>query len=70
MDNPNKSHRRFDTSPLLFMFSANHIDQSIDTFMQLKVGYLKKYCTAFKICYMIGRNQYAICIYKVHTKFT
>ena len=38
MDNPNKSYRRSDNSPLLIVFSANHIDQSIDTFMQLKVG--------------------------------
>ena len=38
MDNPNKSYRRSNNSPLLIVFSANHIDQSIDTFMQLKVG--------------------------------
>ena len=38
MDNPNKSYRRLDNSLLLIVFSANHIDLSIDTFMQLKVG--------------------------------
>ena len=32
------SHRGSDNSPLLIVFSAKYIDQSIVTFMQLKVG--------------------------------
>ena len=31
-------HRGSDNSPLLIVFSANYIDQSIVTFMGLKVG--------------------------------
>ena len=31
-------HRGSDNSPLLIVFSANYIDQSIITFMRLKVG--------------------------------
>ena len=31
------SHRGFDSSPLLIVFSADYIDQSIVTFMELKV---------------------------------
>ena len=32
------SHRGSDNSPLLIVFSANYINQSIVTFMRLKVG--------------------------------
>ena len=64
------SHRGSDNSPLLFVFSANYIDQSIVTLMRLRFRHLQKYCTAFKVRYLIGRNHNAIYAKTFHTKFT
>ena len=82
-------------SPLLFVFSAFYIDQSIVTFIRMKVfklwsfdlsrlhargdtkngttkqqndlHHFKKYCTALKIRYLIGRNHDAI--YKLQSSY-
>ena len=67
--NLTRSHRESDNSPLLIVFSANYIDQSSLLLCDWKLAkqfHLKKYCTAFKIHYLIGRNHDAICKYKVH----
>ena len=58
------SHIRSDNYPLLIVFSANYIDQSIVILNDFR--HLQKYCTSFKICHLIGRNHDAICKYKVH----
>ena len=62
------SHIRSDNYPLLIVFSANYIDQSIVILNDFR--HLQKYCTSFKICHLIGRNHDAIWKYKVNTKFT
>ena len=70
------SHGRSNNSPLLIVFSANYQDQSINRYFHVAESRLddfhplKKCCTVFKIPYLIGRIQDAICKYKVHTKFT
>ena len=51
------SYRGPDNSQLLIVFSANNIDQSIVTYMRMKVArfrHLQKYYTAFKVCHPIG----------------
>ena len=50
------SHRGSDNSPLLIVFSANYIDQSIVTFMRLRVG-LTKYMY-FQILNCRSRGSY------------
>ena len=42
------SHRGSDNYPLLIVFSANYIDQSIVTFMRLKLGIFKNNALRFK----------------------
>ena len=70
------SHRGSDNSPLIkhrvqcdLYWPFNRYFYATESKLN-DFCHLQKYCTEFKIRYLVGRNHDAMCKYKVHTKFT